>query len=450
MRILSAEYVLPITSEVIHSGAVAFEGDTIVAVGTAEHLSAEFPNVEAEDFGRAAIIPGFVNCHSHLEITAMRGLLDDVEHDFTAWLLRLNDIRENRLAEADIELAAIAGALEGAAAGVTCFGDIGRNGRAGLEALKKVGLRGIVYQETNFSPGDRTADADFDLLCEKVTALRESATELVRVGVSPHSPYTVSAKLFSLIAEYAQKEDLKVSIHAAESVNENQLMRRGTGLFLGMLEKYSVRWQSPGCSSIEYLERTGILRIGPLLTHCIYVTDSDIELIQNNSASVAHCPKSNAKFGHGAAPFEALRDAGVKVGLGSDSVASNNICDMFEEARFASLIGRNRPSSKRFIGASEMLEVATLGGAQAMGLEDKIGSIEIGKKADLAVVSLAHFSQAPVNDIHAALIHGSNGRDVRLTVVAGRDVYRDGRSVNYTSTDLLESLERLRQKINPG
>jgi 5-methylthioadenosine/S-adenosylhomocysteine deaminase len=150
------------------------------------------------------------------------------------------------------------------------------------------------------------------------------------------------------------------------------------------------------------------------LAHCVKVSDSDIAKIAANGASIAHCPKSNAKFGHGYAPFEKILDAGISVGLGSDSVASNNVCDLIEEARFAALAARNLSGSKRFISAKDVLEATTLGGARAMGLDHLIGTLERGKQADIAVVSLEHQAQQPVNDVEAALVFSSNARDVRL------------------------------------
>src|SRR5688572_9797040 len=150
MKILAAEYVLPISAEPIANGAVAIDGKRIAAVGGREDIVSLFPAAPVSDFGSAAILPGFVNCHSHLEVTAMRGALDGVEHDFKSWLLKLNDLR-SELSTSDIEAAALLGAREGAAAGVTCFGDIGRTGLAGVSALRSAGLRGIVFQETEFS-----------------------------------------------------------------------------------------------------------------------------------------------------------------------------------------------------------------------------------------------------------------------------------------------------------
>ena len=425
MKILIADHVLPISSEPISTGAVAIDGAEIVAVGTRVELLERFPNANVEDFGEAAILPGFVNCHSHLEITGMRGSLDAVEHDFGAWLLKLNALR-GAMSEDDIKTSAIAGAREGVAAGVTCFGDIGRFGFAGLYALKTVGLRGVLYQETEFSADDRTADDAFEQLKDKFLGLHEQQTELVEVGLSPHSPYTVSRKLFEKIARFAIDETVKVSIHAAESTDEENLVRKGNGFFRSLMDRFEVEWQSPLCSSIEYLSQTGILETKPLLAHCVTVSDPDIELIANSGTSVAHCPKSNAKFGHGYAPFEKFLDAGIAVGLGSDSVASNNVCDLLEESRFTAFSARNRQGRSRFVSAKDVLTAITLGGARAMRLDDSIGSLEAGKQADLTVVSLAHLAQQPVTDVEAGLVFSSNARDILMTMVAGTAVHRSG------------------------
>lgn len=422
MKIIKADYVLPITSDEITDGAVAFTGGKITAVGKFARLIAEYPNAEVEDHGKAAILPGFVNCHSHLEITSMRGALDSVEHDFRSWLLKLNSLRAE-LDDDAIKEAAYLGALEGAAAGVTCFGDIGRYGSAGLEALKRAGLRGIVFQETEFSPDNRTADDDFLALAKKFEDLTAGSTELVSVGISPHSPYTVSSGLFELIAQYSIINRVPLSIHAAESDSEMMLLTKGEGFFTEVYERFDVEWHSPNCTPIEYLERLGVLSARPLLAHCVKVSDSDINKIANNGASIAHCPKSNAKFGHGYAPYEKIINAGIKVGLGSDSVASNNVCDLLEEARFAALAARNHPEKEKFISAKDVLRTATLGGAEALGLDNIIGSLEVGKAADLAVIAVDDMSQKPIHDIESALVFSSNSRDVLATYVGGEKVF---------------------------
>src|SRR5437773_1459991 len=253
MKILAAKYVLPIASDPIPDGAIAIDGGLIAAVGTRSEISGEFPSATIDDLGEAAILPGMVNCHSHLEITAMRGSLDRFEHDFYTWLITLTKLRGEVLNVADLEIAAITGALEGAQAGVTCFGDIGRFGRAGLNALKTVGLRGVLFQETDFSADGRTANEDFERLKDKFLKLRDEEIDLVEVGISPHAPYTVSRELFEKIARFALDKNIKTTIHAAESPEEDELMRRGTGFFTTVYEKFGVEWKSPLCSSVEFL-----------------------------------------------------------------------------------------------------------------------------------------------------------------------------------------------------
>lgn len=447
MKILSAEYVLPISGDPVRGGAVAIDGERIAGVGTKEEICGRFPEAVCEDLGHAAILPGFVNCHSHLEITAMRGFLDNVEHDFYAWLIKLTVTRGEILSDKDVEIAAVAGALEGARAGVTCFGDIGRYGRAGFDALKANGLRGIVFQETEFSPDDPTAAEDFDKLKDKFLALRADETPLVKAGLSPHSPYTVSPALFQLIAGYALREDIKISIHAAESREEDELMMKGTGFFADLHKRFGSTWKSPGRSTIKYFSELGILLARPLFAHCITVNELDIKIISATGSRIAHCPKSNAKFGHGYAPFEKFLDMDIRVGLGSDSVASNNSCDILEEARFAALAARNRPGSKRFIDAREVLEAATLGGAYALGLEKEIGTLETGKQADLIAISLANMAQQPVHDINAALVFASNARDVTMTMVAGNEIYRDGKSKMIDEVELKAKMNEIRDKM---
>ncbi len=447
MKIFSARYVLPISSEPIENGAIAFENDVITAVGTQKDIIKKFPEAKREDFGDSAIMPGFVNCHSHLEITAMRGFLDSEEHDFYSWLIKLTKTRAEVLTDADIETAAVFGALEGARGGVTCFADIGRFGAAGFNALKTNGLRGVLFQETEFSPDDKTADEDFEKLFEKFARLKETETNLVAVGLSPHAPYTVSRRLFEKIADYAIENDIKTTIHAAESVEEHNLMTKGTGFFASVYDKYGFEWRSPNCSSIEYLENIGVLCAKPLLAHCVKVSETDIELIAESGSRIAHCPKSNAKFGHGFAPLEKFLDNEIRVGFGSDSVASNNVCDILEEARFGVLSARNLPDRKRFVEPKEAIATATFGAAKALGLDAQIGTLETGKQADLIVVSLENPAQQPIHDVYSALLFASNARDVRLTIVAGEEIYRDGVSKKIDETEIKAKMKAIGDKM---
>lgn len=447
MKILSSDFVLPISSAPVSNGAVLIEKDKILAVGKLEQLREEFPLAEIDEFGEAVIMPGFVNAHSHLELTAMRGFLDDLEDDFSSWLITLSKTRAEKLTDEDIEISAKWGVLEGLRAGVTCFADIGRYGKAGFEALKKTGLRGIVFQETEFSPKNEEAENDFAKLEEKFLTLRETETSLVKAGISPHAPYTVSRRLFEIIADYALRENVKLSIHAAESKEEINFMRFGKGFLAGVYAKLGLTWETPKVASIEYLEQTGILQAQPLLAHCVYVNERDIGIIKESDSRIAHCPKSNAKFGHGVAQLEEFLDCNLRVGFGSDSVASNNTCDILEESRFAALFARARDSKKKFLGAPEIIETATLGGARAIGLESEIGTLEPGKQADVIVISLKAVAQQPVHDIYSALLFASNARDVKLTMVAGEEIYRDGAAKTVDQNELELQMRRIAQKM---
>jgi cytosine/adenosine deaminase-related metal-dependent hydrolase len=445
MRILSADWVLPVTSPPVRDGIVVITDDKITAVGHRAEI--EIPSdATVEEFGAAAIMPGFVNCHAHLELTIMRGMLDNVEHDFLPWLLTLNDIRKG-LSDDDIALSALLGAAEAARAGVTCFGDVGRSGAGALKALKTIGLRGVVFQETDYSPDDAKADEYFETLKEKFFALRKDETALIEIGLSPHAPYTVCAGLFKKIAAYAKSENIKTTVHTAESGIEEDFMLRGAGVLAELQRRSGVDRPAPEVSTIRYLADLGVLETRPLLVHCVNVDDADIELIAQSGSAVAHCPKSNAKFGHGIAPLKNLLGNNVKVGIGSDSVASNNTCDLIEEARFASLMSRAREKDG-FIDSHKILEIMTMGGARALGLEGRTGSLAAGKQADLAIVSLENIAQAPVNDITAAILFASNARDVIATVVAGKDIYRDGRITTVSELDIIEDVSSLLARIS--
>ncbi|MGC2235903.1 MAG: amidohydrolase family protein [Pyrinomonadaceae bacterium] len=447
MQILSAGYVLPISAEPVEDGAVVIEKDKILAVGKREEILETYPGAKHENFGEAAILPGFVNAHSHLEITAMRGFLDEFDGDFYSWLITLTKTRAEKLTDEDIEIAAAFGALEGARAGVTCFGDIGRFGKAGFEALKKNGLRGILFQETEFSPGNEKAEEDFARLNEKFLELRETETALVKAGLSPHSPYTVSEKLFEKIAGYAIDENIKITVHAAESDEEQNLLVSGEGFFLEIYRRFGLEWCAPNCTPVEYLAKIGVLEAKPLLAHCVKVSETDIELISASDSRIAHCPKSNAKFGHGIAPLEKFLDKKIKTSFGSDSVASNNTCDILEEARFATLAARTRAGRQRFLSAAEIIETATLGGARALGLETETGTIETGKQADLIAVSLENVAQMPIHDVYSALLFASNARDVKMTMVAGREIYRDGEAKIIDEVELKARMKEIARKM---
>ena len=336
--IYSARWLLPIVSPMLEDSALAIDGSTIVAVGPRGEIVSAFPNSPIEDFGQAAILPGLINAHSHLELTVMRGFLEREESDFSAWLRKLTSARPAMTPE-DLIVSATCGAIEAARAGVTSVGDSSSSGAHTMQALRRVGLRGIVYQES-FGPAPERAAENVAQLCDQIGGMQEYENDLVRAGVSPHSPYTVSATQLEIISRLAIDEKLPLMVHAAESQAEKLLLLEGRGAFAEGLNKRGIDWDAPRISTIAYLQRHGVLDTRPLLAHCINVDDNDLDLIKQSGAAIAHCPKSNAKLGHGCAPFAQFVSQGITVGLGSDSVASNNTCDILEEARFATLLAR--------------------------------------------------------------------------------------------------------------
>ena len=442
----SADWLVPVSSPNVAVGAIAVEGEQIVAVGQRGDLIRQFPGSVIRDFSSAAIIPGLVNAHSHLELTAMRGFLENEESDFFAWLKKLTMARLERMTEEDLYVSSSWGACEAARAGVTSFADASDAAFQSMKALREVGLRGIVFQES-FGPDPRLATENFTKLKHNIERLRELETPLIKCGVSPHAPYTVCAAQLELIAEFALRERLPVMMHAAETTMETSLLRDGSGPFAEGLKRRGIEWHAPGKSTIQYLESHGILETRPLLAHCITIDDADLETMRKTNSRVAHCPKSNAKLGHGVAPFTKFLEAGLSVGLGSDSVASNNTCDLLEEARFALLTARSASRDAVRLSPSQLLKTATMGGARALGLENEVGQLEEGFQADFAVVSLAGAHQVPSYDPDSTLILASSGRDVLLTVVGGREVYSDGQMTTVDEDRLRVRMREVAEKL---
>ena len=450
--IYCAKWVLPISTLPIADGAIAVEAEKVISVGSRVALAGKFPEATVRDFAESVIIPGLINAHSHLELTAMRGFLENEESDFFAWLKKLTIARLERMTLDDLYVSAAWGACEAVRAGVTCVADASDSGSQSMNALREVGLRAIVFQES-FGPDPRLAKENFEKLRTKVAHLRELETSLVKCGVSPHAPYTVCAPQLELISRFAIENRLPLMMHAAETAMEVSLLREGLGPFADGLRSRGIEWRAPGVSTIEYLNDHGVLQARPLLAHCINIDKADIETMRQTETRVAHCPKSNAKLGHGRAPFRELLDNGVAVGLGSDSVASNNNCDLLEEARFAILIARSKCSTEgddradRRLGIDEVLHTVTLGGARALGLEGQVGELKEGLQADFAVVSLHRPHQIPSYEPTSTLIFASSARDVTLTVVAGREVYCEGRVTTVDEELLRARMSEIRKKL---
>jgi cytosine/adenosine deaminase-related metal-dependent hydrolase len=421
-KVYTADWLLPVSSPPIKDGALVVKGSEIIDVGPRLKVLSRLrdqDDCKMISLGEAAILPGLINVHTHLELTIMRGFLENL--GFRDWILTLTGARR-QLSNEHLKASAIWGACEAARAGITTLADTGKSGTA-LDGLLTVGLRGIVYQEV-FGLKPSEVEENFDGLRRNVETLSARANGLVRVGVSPHAPYSVAAQLFTKVARYAVAEDLPIAIHTAESVAEELLIREGRGEFVDNMINQNIDWTPPRCSIIQYLDSIDVLSASPLLIHCIRLSDGDLNLIIDSDSKVAHCPKSNAKFGHGRAGLREMIEAGVRVGIGTDSVASNNICDLLDEGRVCALV--HGCAESRAIEARTIIDMMTRGGAEVLGMAGEVGTLEVGKQADFISVDLNDSRLLPIHDIEAAIVYCAAGRDVRLTVVAGKEVYKDG------------------------
>jgi len=365
---IRAGRVYPVTAPPIEDGAVLVDGNgRIVAVGPHPHIPTP-PGAETREFNDGMLVPGLVNCHTHLEMTHLAG--QNAEPEFAKWIRRVRELKDATPPEG-FEEAAVAGVKDCWARGVTCIAETGSTG-AVMRALHDLGGRGIVYQEV-FGPDPSQLATSMAELEAAVARLRGLATAQLRLGVSPHAPYTVSAPLYEAVAAFARREQLPVAVHLAESKEETAFVRDGTGPFAEAHRARGIPVQSHGLSPVQYLLQRGVLQPGVLCVHCVQVDASDIAILAAAGAAIAHCPRSNSAHGHGSAPLGGFRSAGLRVGLGTDSVVSVGDLDLWAEAQAAGL------------DREEALRALTLDGARALGWDRDIGSLEIGKEADLAV-----------------------------------------------------------------
>jgi len=405
----------------IANGAVAVVGDRITFVGTA----ADAPAGAVTDLGDAALMPGLVNVHTHLELTPLRHLLEGL--DFAQWIRTLTTLRRTELSDiGDLQVGARIGIAEGLLRGITTFADTSDTAAPVQAALQAMGARGIVYKEV-FGPDPLQCDASLTMLRDAVQALRPGASDTVRIGVSPHAPYSVSRALFGAVAAFAIREQLPMAVHLAESAFEEELVTCGTG-------PYADNWRGRGIdpagaharSSVALLHDAGALHARPLIIHAVRVDAADIALLAAAGCAVAHCPVSNARFGHGIAPLQAMLDAGISVGIGTDSVASNNRMDLLDEARIAHLMACTQTQSWRAFPSARALWHCTSGGAEALGLWPQLGTLSVGAPADLCAFPLDGLAALPLADVTDALLHGVAGSPARLTVASGVVKVRDG------------------------
>ena len=410
VRVLTARWVIPVSSPPIADGAVAIQEGRIVALGRRADVTTAWPGASRWDLPEAALLPGLVNCHTHLELSGFSP--PTVNGPLAAWLVALIERRREIPADAQAA-AALAGAQQLAASGTTCVGEVSTTGQS-LVPLQSLGLRGVVYREIlGLAPEE--ADARCDVAQADLRLMQEAARGgPLRIGLSPHSPYSLSEELFRACDAMFRRWGVPCCIHAAESPEEVAFLATGRGAIPDLL------YPAVGCrvppprrrarSPIEYLDALGALAWRPLLVHAVHVDAADIRRMAKSGVSVAHCPRSNARLSGGAAPVAEFLAHGIPVGLGTDSLASVSTLDLWDEMRAAAAGHAGR------LAPREVLEMATLLGAAALGLADQVGSLAVGKRADLIAVSA---QAVAASDPVGSLIAGTRGEDVLLSLVDG-------------------------------
>ena len=408
-RRLAAQWLIPVAGSPVERGALLIGSDgRIRAVGSDSDVPRP-SDVPAEDYGDAVILPGLINTHTHLELT---GFEDRVrERGFPAWIRKLRELKTTR-SPADFAAAARRGLASCFACGVTTIADTGDSG-ATIQALAEADGSGVAYQEV-FGPDPAQLEESLAGLRSQVSRLCRWATSRARLGLSPHAPYSVSGPLFRAVAEWSRAEGWPLAVHVAESRAEVDFLADGSGPFAEAWRARGIPLPEPrGLRPIEWLAQHGVLTERTLCIHAVQADPGDIDRLAESGAAIAHCPLSNRAHSHGAAPLAAMLGAGIRVGLGTDSVVSVGQLDMLGEGRAARSLAP--------LTADEVLELCTLGGARALGLDSQTGSLQAGKWGDCAVIR-QRTSRRAVSPAEQVL--ASSPADVLLTCVGGREVFR--------------------------
>ena len=356
----------------INNGAVLCSHGIIQATGSSRDIMKKFPFHRVYSFKNAVLMPGLVNLHAHIELPP---LLECVRAEtFPDWIINLIRAKKG-LNNNDYQHATRTNINTLIQTGTTTVGEICTHGESPA-LLKKSGLRAVVFHEIISMNTDRDRVPLWSL---------PRPSSLMKSGLSPHSPYTVSESALHAISGLMDKKDIRIAMHIAESKDETRLLQgKKNGLeSLYHLAGWDLSWAPSGHSSIEYLKRLGFLSPNLLAVHTVHVTKKDIELIRKLKVSVAHCPRSNKETGVGKMPLKQFIDAGINVGLGTDSLASSPSLNMWDEMRYAYQIHR-----RNGVSAEAILRLATINGAKALGLNKLIGTLESGKKADVIAVPL--------------------------------------------------------------
>ncbi|MCQ2497837.1 MAG: amidohydrolase [Lachnospiraceae bacterium] len=382
--------------------SIFIEGDKIVALNDKPEGFVEDKVIDRENL---LVIPGLINCHTHSYMSFMRNVADDLS--FMDWLFGTIDPIEQQMTDEDTYWGACLAIIEMMKSGTTCFNDMMMNIKQTTRAIKESGMRAVMCRGlvgTAEDDGGRIAqtyeEMEFCKDCDRIT-----------FKFGPHAPYTCSEDYFRKVSDEAKKAGIGIHVHLSESVSEIE----------GTKEKYN-------CSPIEMADKNGLFDVPCIAAHCVQIDDKDMDILASKNVSVVSNPASNMKLGNGFAPVPEMLEKGINVCLGTDGAASNNSLNMFHEMSLMALIHKGTHKTPQCVGANEVFNMATINGAKALGLEKEIGSIEIGKKADLAILDLNNPSLMPKNNLLAGLSYSANGSEVDTVIIDGV-VTMEGRQV---------------------
>ncbi len=341
---------------------------------------------------------------SHSYMAFMRNVADDLS--FMDWLFGTIDPIEQQMTDEDTYWGACLAIIEMVKSGTTCFNDMQMNIHQTTRAVKESGMRAVISRGLIGSGHDEAGQMRLRQAYEE----RDAAKDCDRLSfmLGPHAPYTCDDEFMRVVSEEAKKNGMRIHVHLSESVSEIEQIR----------EKY-------GLTPIEMADRNGLFDVPAIAAHCVQVTDEDIAILKGKKVSVVTNPASNMKLGNGFAPIGKMVEMGVNVCLGTDGAASNNSLNMFRELGLLTLIHKGVNKTPQCISAREGFRIATINGAKALGLEEETGSIEAGKKADLAILDLNTPSLTPRNNLIAGLSYSANGSEVETVIIDGKIVMED-------------------------
>lgn len=409
VSVVTSRWVLPIEPwKVIDDGAVAIDDGRIVQIGTAATVLSTHPQAPVEALRDHVLMPGLVNAHTHAAMTLLRGYGDDLP--LMSWLNdRIWPVERRWVDTAFVTDGTRLAAAEMLAGGVTCFSDMYFFPKAAIAASRRSGIRIMSGQVVVDGPTNYARDAAEHLSKGLAVIAEYGDTPGVHFSLAPHAPYTVSDAVFEELIECCDQFNLPMHTHVHETHAEVQ---QG-------LEEYGMR-------PLARLERLGVVGPHLMAAHAVHLTDDEIAMIAERDASLVHCPVSNLKLASGIARLTDWLGRGIRVGLGTDGVASNNRLDVFEDMRMAALLAKGTSGDAAAVPAREALRLATLGGASAICLDDEIGSLAVGKSADMVAVDLSGFEVAPLYDVASHLVNCAGRDNVTDVWVTGERLKRAG------------------------